>query len=213
MKKALVLTFLILPLLILGTIATYVTLKIRESKIESDQTFIVQPGDTFGKINQRLFEQGLITDKRIFHYYTKYKEAMTKFKAGSFTIPKGSNLTQVMHILVYGQPNLTSVTIPEGKNMFEIAKLLEAAGITKESDFLEAVRDPALLSELEINATSLEGYLYPETYRFAPNTSAKEVARTMLELFNQRTELTNFNHPFLNKHQIIILASIVGSKL
>lgn len=174
-----------------------------------DKVFSVRTGETFGRINQRLFDEGLIPDKRLFHYYAKYKNVMTKFRAGDFTIPRGSNMSQVLDTLVYGQPNLTSITIPEGKNMYEIAKLLEAAGITSEKEFLDAVQNPDLISKLEIQANSLEGYLYPETYRFAPNTPAKVVAKSMIDLFDAKTKDLGFQHPFLNRHQVIILASVV----
>lgn len=174
-----------------------------------DKAFTVRNGDTFGRINQRLFEEGLIPDKRLFHYYAKYKNVLTKFRAGSFTITTGSNMTQVLDTLVHGQPNLTSITIPEGKNMYEIAKLFAASGITSEQDFLAAVQHPDLISQLAIQASSLEGYLYPETYRFAPETPAKSIAKSMIDLFNERTKNIDFTHPFLNKHQVIILASVV----
>ncbi len=93
--------------------------------------------------------------------------------------------------------------------MYEVAKLFAASGITSESDFLEAVQHPDFISQLKISASSLEGYLYPETYRFAPHTPAKIVAKTMIDLFNRKTGQIEFNHPFLNKHQVIILASVV----
>ena len=73
-------------------------------------------------------------------------------------------MNQVLHTLVYGQPNLTSITIPEGKNMYEVAKLLEDAGITPKSEFLEVIQNPNFISQLNIPASTLEGYLYPETY-------------------------------------------------
>lgn len=184
-------------------------MKLRESYTGPDKVFVVRPGDTFANINQRLFNEGLITDKRIFHYYAKYKGVLSNFKAGNFTIPQGSNPVQVLETLVYGQPNLTSITIPEGKNMYEIARMLESAGITSEKEFLEAVQHPDLISRLEVQANSLEGYLYPETYRFAPNTPAKTVAKTMIDLFNAKTREITFDHPFLNKHQVVILASVV----
>ena len=174
-----------------------------------DANFIVENGDGFGKINQRLFNQGLISDKRIFHYLAKFKNVLTKFRAGSYTIPRGSNMTMVLEALVYGQPNLTSITIPEGKNMYEVAKLLATSGITSEKEFLDIVQHPDFISKLKINATTLEGYLYPETYRFAPHTPAKIVAKTMIDLFNRKTEKLEFDHPFLSKHQVIILASVV----
>ncbi len=209
MKKALIILFVVLPLLVVSGVATFVSIKLSESYTGPDRVFVVKNGDTFGRINQRLFDEGIITDKRIFHYYAKYKGVLTKFQAGSFTIPKGANPTQVLDTLVYGQPNLTSITIPEGKNMYEIARMLEKAGITSEKDFLEAVQHPDLIAKLEVHAKSLEGYLYPETYRFAPNTPAKSVAKSMIDLFNEKTKNIKFDHPFLNKHQVIILASVV----
>lgn len=209
MKKILITLFVVVPLLIVIGAGTYIGMIFKQSYTGPDRVFTVRPGDTFGKINQRLHSEGLIPDKRFFHYYAKYKNVMTKFRAGSFTITTGSNMTQVLDTLVYGQPNLTSITIPEGKNMYEIAKLFAAAGITTEKDFLDAVQHPDLISQLSIQASSLEGYLYPETYRFAPDTPAKSIAKSMIDLFNERTKGIEFNHPFLNKHQVIILASVV----
>lgn len=209
MKKSLIVLLLVIPLFILGAVGGYITMLFQKSYTGPDKVFSVRNGDTFGRINQRLYEEGLIPDKRLFHYYAKYKNVMTKFRAGDFTIPRGANMSQVLDTLVHGQPNLTSITIPEGKNMYEIAKLLDAAGITSEKDFLEAVQNPDLISKLEIQANSLEGYLYPETYRFAPNTSAKVVAKSMIDLFQAKTKELSFHHPFLNRHQVIILASVV----
>jgi UPF0755 protein len=208
MKKILIALFVV-GFLAVAAVGSYVGYHFSQTYQGEDTIFTVQHGDTFGRVNQRLYNQGLISNTRIFHYYAKSKQALTKFRVGSYTIPRGSTMSQVLDTLVYGQPVLTSVTIPEGKNMYEIAKLFEAAGITSEKDFLEAVQHPDLISQLKVQATSLEGYLFPETYRFAPATPAKTVARTMIDLFNKKTESLNFNHPFLNKHQVIILASVV----
>ena len=209
MKKAIIIIVVVVPLLVLASIGGYAAMILNQSYTGPDKVFVVRSGETFGRINSRLYEEGLIPDKRMFHYYAKFKNVMTKFRAGSFTITTGSNLTQVLNTLVYGQPNLTSITIPEGKNMYEIAKLVANAGITSEKDFLDAVQHPDLISQLSIQASSLEGYLYPETYRFAPNTPAKAVAKSMIDLFLERTKNINFDHPFLNKHQVVILASVV----
>lgn len=207
-KKLLIFIFVV-TLLSLLSIGSYVGYYFTRTYQGPDTNFIVEHGDAFGKINARLYAQGLISNKRLFHYYARYKNVMTKFRVGSYTIPRGSNMAQVLKTLVYGQPNLTSITIPEGKNMYEVAKLLGDSGITAEAEFLEAVQHPDIISQLKISATSLEGYLYPETYRFAPNTPAKIVAKTMIDLFNRKTQNIDFNHPFLNKHQVIILASVV----
>lgn len=190
-------------------VGIYSTLIFNHRYSGPDVIFIVKNGDTFGKINSRLFDEGLIPDKRMFHYYARYKDVLTKFRAGSFNIQNGSNLSDVLESLVYGQSILKNITIPEGKNIYEIAKLLENSNITNEKDFLEAATNPEIISSLGIDSASLEGYLFPETYRFAPNTPAKSVILSMIELFHVKTKDINFNHPFLNKHQVIILASVV----
>lgn len=209
MFKKLFIAIILVGLLGVISVGSYIGYFYTRTYQGDDVNFVVENGDGFGKVNQRLYKQGLISNKRIFHYLAKAKQVMTKFRAGSYTITRGSNMAMILETLVYGQPNLTSITIPEGKNMYEVAKLLAASGITSESEFLEVVQHPDLISQLKISAANLEGYLYPETYRFAPHTPAKTVARTMIELFNRKTNELDFNHPFLNKHQVIILASVV----
>lgn len=209
MLKKIIVAGLLITLIVLGSVGFYVGKLFTQSYTGPDTTFTVNNGDTFGRINQRLKNQGLISDTRIFHYYAQYKKSLTSFKAGNFTIASGSSMAQVLDTLVHGQPNLTSITIPEGKNMYEVAKLIAAAGVTSEEAFLEAAQSPTLISELQIEATNLEGYLYPETYRFAPNTPATTVVRTMIDLFKRKTSALDFTHPFLNKHQVVILASMV----
>lgn len=208
-KKTLLAVFVAGPLIAMLMLGTHLTILFKRTYSGPDVVFEVKNGDTFGRINQRLYDQDLIPNTRVFHYYAKYKNLLTKFRAGSFTIPSGSNMTQVLDTLVYGQPNLTGITIPEGKNMYEVALLLETAGITSAEEFLSAAQSPELLSLLSAEAPSLEGYLYPETYRFAPKTPAKTVAKAMVDLFHKKTEPLNFNHPFLSKHQVVVLASVV----
>jgi UPF0755 protein len=208
-KKTLFFVFVVGPVLACLMIGTHVWFILNQSYDGPDKIFRVNNGDTFGKINQRLAQEGLISNTRVFHRYAQYKGVLTKFRAGSYTIPRGAKMKDVLETLVYGQPNLTSITIPEGKNMYEIAKIVDASGITSAEEFLKAVQHPDLISQLEIQTSNLEGYLYPETYRFAPNTPAKEVVKTMVDLFRKRTDNIDWTHPFLNKHQVVILASMV----
>ncbi len=208
-KKTLLFVFIVGPLLACLMIGTHVWLILNDSYDGADKVFVVKNGDTFGRVNQRLSDEGLISNMRVFHRYAQYKGFLTKFRAGSYTIPRGAKMVDVLDTLVFGQPNLTSITIPEGKNMYEVARLVGSAGIASEEEFLKAVQHPDIISYLQIQATSLEGYLYPETYKFAPNTPAKDVVKTMVDLFRKKTEAIDWNHPFLNKHQVVILASMV----
>jgi len=208
-KKTLLFTFIVAPLLALLMIGAHVSYLFKSTYKGPDKQFVVQTGDTFGKINQRLYDKGFISNTRLFHYYAKYLNCMGKFKAGEFTIRSESQMADIISTLVYGQPNLINITVPEGKNIYEVAKLFQDSGITDEKSFLSVATDPKIVQSIEPGAPSLEGYLYPETYKFAAKTPAKSVVLSMVDLFNKKTADINFSHPFLTKHQIIILASVV----
>jgi UPF0755 protein len=134
---------------------------------------------------------------------------MSSFKAGTYSIEPNMTISDVLETLTNGTPILTRVTIPEGKNMFEIAKKLEAKGITSYKNFIQACRDKKNIKALNIDAPSVEGYLFPDTYKFAPNTPADSVVRTMTNLFYKKVRDLDFSKTFLEKHEVIILASIV----
>ena len=172
-------------------------------------TFTVRPGEGFSSVNGRLAKQGLISDARLFHYYAKYTERMNKIKAGSYKIAPGQHMGEILDTLVDGVPILTSVTIPEGKNLYEIGKILESKDIISYKDFVEEVKKQEYVEELGIAAPSLEGYLFPDTYKFAPGTPAPIVVRTMIDLFKEKTSSLNFGKSHLNPHEVVILASIV----
>ena len=105
-------------------------------------------------------------------------------KAGVYRFTKSANLPTIYSRLRRGDVYTLSVTIPEGDNMFQIADRLAAAHITSKAAFLQvAQHDTALISDLDPKAPSLEGYLFPDTYKFTPGTSAKDIAETMVQQF------------------------------
>lgn len=174
--------------------------------------FEVNQGEGFSKINGKLHSQGLIANPKIFHRYAQINGLMTKFKAGRFEIKPNSNMLDVFDTLLHGQSLTDSVTIPEGKNLFEIASILKANNIIEsESEFIRLAKSEAFAKELGIPAERVEGYLYPETYKFTPNSPEEQVIKTMVDVFNKQTESLDFsNAPLgLSKHEVIILASVV----
>lgn len=172
--------------------------------------FTIKPGEGFSSINYRLSKDKFISSARLFHYYTKYyKNSLHKFKAGTYEITDGQHMGDILETLTNGVPLLTKVTFPEGKNMFEMGKILAAKDITSYTDFVRECRNPDNISLLGIDAPSVEGYLFPETYKFAPKTPAGEVVRAMIRVFNQKIANLDFSKTFLNKFQVITLASIV----
>ncbi len=174
-----------------------------------DTFFTISPGQGFSKINYNLSEEKIISNPGFFHRYVKLKGELTSFKAGTYEIKNGMTLSEVLYELTQGQPILTKITIPEGKNLYEVAALMQESKVTKEKDFIKAAKSSELLKKYNIKAPSLEGYLYPETYKFAPKSNAKNVVMAMVDVFNSKTKNLDFSKSKLTKHEVVILASIV----
>jgi len=175
----------------------------------AETSFTIRSGEGFSSINYRLRKEKIIDNARLFHYYTKYNDSMTRFKAGTYAITNGMHMGDILETLTNGTPILTSVTIPEGKNMFEIGAIFEQSKITSYESFVKACRDPKNIALIGVNAPSLEGYLFPDTYKFAPNTPADIVVESMVRLFKQKVSNLNFSLSELSKYEVITLASIV----
>src|SRR5258706_9907252 len=94
-----------------------------------------------------------------------------KIRAGHYAFSSAMTPKQVLDRLVEGVPvEELAVTLPEGKNLVQVAELLDEAGISSKDDLLKLARDPALAHQLGVPGDTLEGYLFPDTYRFRPGT-------------------------------------------
>lgn len=171
--------------------------------------FVVYPGEGFSKINGRLSKLKLISNPKVFHRYCQLKDYMGKFRTGSFEIPTGSNLTDVVDILVYGEAVTTTVTVPEGKNIYDIGKLLEEKKVTTYKEFIKLAKDPEFVKTLGIPGDTIEGYLFPDTYKFSPQTPASFVITSMVKQFKKNFQNFDLSNSKLSPHEVVILASIV----
>jgi UPF0755 protein len=208
MKK--LFAFIFLGPIVAGLLlAIHVTIMLKASYEGPDMAFKIKRGEGFASINQRLYKEGLIENKRLFHYYSRYKKLMTKFRSGTYMIKSGSTMPKIIEELTQGVVIGQSYTVPEGKNMYEIGQMLESNGICKKSEFLKTVRNKSFLQKFKINAQSAEGYLYPDTYKFSKNTPPERVAETMIQNFKSRTKKLKWNNSKYTIHQNITLASMV----
>ena len=112
---------------------------------------------------------------------------------------------------VNGDVLLRKVTIPEGKNMVEIAGLFDETGITDKNSFIETAMDEeftrGLLGE---DIKSPEGYLFPETYHFPKDTDPKDLIKVMTDRFKSvYSEISKSGNTGLSNHEIVILASMI----
>jgi len=113
---------------------------------------------------------------------------------------------------VRGEVYLLGVVVPEGSNRFDIARILQVRLDIPAETFLQATQDPAPIRDLDPQAPSLEGYLFPDTYQFEYRTSAARVAHRMLarfrEIYHQDFQ-QDVAGSDLNLHRAMIIASLV----
>lgn len=130
-----------------------------------------------------------------------------KLQAGVYEFDHPAPALEVYARIARGDVATRTVIVPEGANLFDIAARLEQAGLGTNDQFMAAaVSQVSLIADLDPHATSLEGYLFPETYKFAPNATDAQIVATMVHRFRLEAAQLGLRQ---NVHQIVTLASLV----
>lgn len=174
-----------------------------------DRFIDINPGDNFGKVNSQLARENVISSARLFHRYAQYKGVMNKLKTGRYLIKTNSNMFDVYNTFFNEKSLSFYLTIPEGKNIYEIAQILEDRKLATKEEFLAIVKDPVFLKEEGLEGDSAEGYLYPETYDIIPNMTPKAIAKMMVKQFKTNFNKLDFNKTKFTPYEVLTLASMV----
>ena len=147
----------------------------------SGPTFVLlRPGFTTRRIALELKDAGVIRSQEAFILWHHFHRGRS-LKAGEYLFEKPSNVIDIQKRLRRGDVYFHTVVIPEGYTMFDIARAIEAAGLGPAEDFVKAAKsDTFLVSDIAPDATSLEGYLFPDTYEFSRMMSMDEMAAAMV---------------------------------
>ena len=215
MKKLLVLLSVFVALLVAlgaaGLAGTwwFVPLGSPESKVD----FEVSEGATFSRVIEELAAKELIRWPLAFKLYVKSQRVDTALKPGTYELHSGMLPKEIVDKLVKGQIKMTSFAIPEGWNMWQIADRLSVTfPHIPEAEWKAAMTDPKFFEGLPKDATTLEGYLFPDTYIIRPKATVSEVIRALRKTFDQAlTEalVQAGEARGLSRHQIVTLASII----
>ncbi len=134
-------------------------------------------------------------------------------KAGIYEFRGPLSPIEVLDQLGRGESLLIQVTVREGLDRFAIAKLMSAEGFGTEGNWLEVTADASLIEDIAPEATSLEGYLFPDTYRFSPGTEPSVIVAAMVKNFRKQFgEELAYIRTGLSVHQTVTLASIVETE-
>lgn len=170
------------------------------------ETFVeVLPGSSTMRIGRQLQEAGIIRSQYAF-YVERWLQHGT-LKAGDYRFDHAAPVSEVYGRIRRGDTYTVAVTIPEGSNIFDIAARLQQAGFGPAEKFLNVARQEAgMISDLDPQAKTLEGYLFPDTYRIGPKEQMPQIAATMVKRFRQAAMQIGLTQ---NYHNVVTLASLV----
>src|SRR5262249_24248086 len=165
----------------------------------------IPKGASTRDIAAMLAEAGVIEHPWEFLLIRAYRQS-AKLQAGEYRFAAPASALVVYGRIVRGDVYYRELAIPEGQNMFDIASAVEAMGLMPKAEFLASARDPALIQDIAPSAPSLEGYLFPDTYRVTRHTRARELCRILTQRFRAEWERLGTS---ADVHQTVTLASLV----
>ena len=172
----------------------------------------VQAGMSARGIGELLWRRGLVRSARLFEWTARWQDLDHQLEAGTYQLDGTQTTAGIVRRLLKAPIRTRRVTIPEGLTRLEVAGLLQRRAQLDSARIAALTADPGFIRQLGVDAPTLEGYLFPETYFLDPDaTEAEVIERMVAELrgvfadsLHQRLEDLG-----LTLHQAITLASIV----
>jgi len=179
---------------------------------EIDSTIItIEKGMSLNKVSELLYEKNILVNEDIFKLKVIGRRLASKVPTGKFLI-EGKISDAILIDLIFNKgPMKLKLTVPEGlqsKKLFENINTL----LNKEYDFDQYFKSQFILNKYNINAKTLEGYLYPNTYYLYHDSSPEEIIDILLqEFWNQfdKNLQDRANQLGLSVHEVVTLASII----
>jgi len=180
----------------------------------AEQPFTIQMGESVDAVANHLESVGLIRDAESFRTYLVYSGLDTTIQAGEYQLSTAMSALDVAHELQDATPEEVTFVILPGWRLEEIAESLSTSGLPITYDeFLSAAKMPPQGFDFLSGASSVEGFLYPDSYIFSRSIfSAEEMIAEMLRNFSAHLsrEMTNgFEQQGLTVYQAVTLASMV----
>ncbi len=170
------------------------------------ETFVeLAPGSSTTTIGRELETAGVVRSQFGFDLLRFLKRG--KLRAGEYRFDHPAAAAEIYARIARGDVFTRTLTIPEGANIYDIAARVEQDGFGTRSEFLKAAVDEVgLVADLDPGAKSLEGYLFPDTYRFARKTTPEQIVTAMVRRFRTVAEQVGLKE---NVHHVVTIASLV----
>jgi UPF0755 protein len=176
-----------LGLLIAATLLIYFDLKefarSAGSAGETEHHLIVPPGQSLAATAEMLQRHQMISNAFKFRMLARLEGYDRRLKAGEYSLSSSMSPRDILERMAKGLVRLHRLTVPEGFTMMQIADQVGKAELAPAVDILQRAQDPAYARARGINAPSLEGYLFPETYFFPRTVTPDGIIAAMLQAF------------------------------
>jgi UPF0755 protein len=200
------LLILLLLLAVLAAGGLYYVLALPYANYENEVFVNIPPRTGTREIARLLTSAGVIRSDWQF-LAARALDRRSVLQAGEYRFERPLSPLDVFRKIARGDVFYYELRIPEGSNMFDIAAAVEKLGFIKKDAFLAVARDPSLIRDLAPQAPTLEGYLFPSTYRLVRSTTAQQIAREMTTQFRKAWEQAGGSNAEVNR--LVTLASLV----
>lgn len=173
------------------------------------ETFVdIERGMSSREIARELADQGVVRSRWAFAAIRALHPRAT-LQAGEYRFGSAQTPSQVFEKIRRGEIFYQDFTVPEGSNIFDIASLLEQSGMVDPDEFFKAAENPQTIRDLDPVTPTLEGYLFPSTYRLTHKTTGKQLCDTMTREFRKQWKLLGGHSVIPETHKIVTLASLI----
>jgi UPF0755 protein len=176
---------------------------------------VVRPGETASAVGEDLAAKGVIRSSLAFRIIVRLRNLGSSIEAGEYELKPNTDVSAIASVFAVGRLVGGMLTLPEGWRALEIADALDRAGVTPRADFVAAVIAPSSDVRASVNlpnGRSLEGYLYPDSYRFEAHSDPNIVVKRLVANFVTHETPDNqsgFAANGLDLNAAVTLASIV----
>ncbi len=206
-RKIFLLLFGILFIGITGLLTFFIPLKEQGKEI----TVIVEPGTSVRSIAGVLKEKDVIPGIKFFLLWIKVKDLEKSVQAGRYRFYEHEGIISAAKKLLHAEPIDTCITIPEGLIIEQTASKVAEVFEIDTAEFTRLCNDEEFINKLGLSVVSLEGYLFPNTYRFRPEAKSEEIIARMVRQFMEEYNSipqTELSRKF-TRAEIATLASII----
>lgn len=175
----------------------------------------IPTGSSFMEATALLQKEGLIKNRFFFYSLAAIKRASREIRAGEYEINTLISPVTMINKLIHGDVKIYKVVIPEDLALHDIAVILDKDKLINKEIFFELARDKEFLKSLNIEAESIEGYLFPDTYHFNRSMNTRRIMKKMVYTFWEKVTpsmIRRANNIGLSVHKLVTLASIIGKE-